>query len=102
MNGVIIFLPDFSAFQFVGCNNWIHVARLNFDRTKVNGRNTFRMNPKAPEHWRTPKRGRVCERDYSIGFWTEAVPRRFLLQPTALPLQRFGEQLGHMFWPEIR
>jgi hypothetical protein len=33
--------------------------------------------------------------DYSGAFWTAAVPRRFSLQPMALPLQRFCEKLGH-------
>ena len=34
MHGLIIFRPDFSAFQFIGCNNWIHVATLDFDRAE--------------------------------------------------------------------
>ena len=68
MNRLIIFRPDFSAFQFIGCNNWIHVPRLGFDL-----------------------------RDESM------LRKVGVCQPARLPLQqRFGEQLGHVFWPEIR
>ena len=36
MNGLVIFRPDFSAFKFIGCNDWIHVPRVDFDSVRVN------------------------------------------------------------------
>ena len=36
MHGLIIFRPDFGALEFIGCNNWIHVPRVDFDCVRVN------------------------------------------------------------------
>jgi hypothetical protein len=36
MHGLIIFRPDFAAFQLIGCNNWIHGASLDFRCARVN------------------------------------------------------------------
>ena len=41
MNGLIVCSPDFSAFQFIGCNYWIHGPRLGSYCMWVNGGNAF-------------------------------------------------------------
>src|SRR5437588_5031906 len=37
VNRLVIFSPDFSAFQFIGCNNGIHTPMLGSDSERVNG-----------------------------------------------------------------
>jgi hypothetical protein len=34
VNRLVVFRPDFSAFEFIGCNNGIHVPTLGFDRAE--------------------------------------------------------------------
>ena len=68
VNRLVVFCPDFSAFQFIGCDNGIHAPTLGFD----------------------------CG-------WVNAAKASALCPPARLPLQQsFGEQLGHVFWPETR
>ncbi len=41
MHRFVIFRPDFSAFQFIGCNNWIHAPRLDSDSKRINSPNAL-------------------------------------------------------------
>jgi hypothetical protein len=42
MHRFVSFRPDFSAFQLIGCNNWIYAPRLDFDSKRVNSPNALR------------------------------------------------------------
>ena len=34
MNRLVVFRPDFCAFEFIGCDNGIHAPTLGFDRAE--------------------------------------------------------------------